>query len=206
MVVVISFAEYDSPSHMECFSVKENAWIHIQLAADLHYKSCKFWTGRNNLTGTFFNNALHWFVYNYEAYMHVVLAFDLVGRTFSEIHVPNEFEFYCLPHALNVFGESLCLCVMREMEQVETSIQIWELKQYTDHTSWTKTNTLIINDIWFGLFLPICNAENGCIVGSDHAGVLVKWNQDGEVEEQRSFDYIRDGYQVIAYRETLFTI
>ncbi|KAL2959236.1 hypothetical protein AAZX31_18G257000 [Glycine max] len=181
VVVVISFAEYDSPSHMECFSVKENAWIHIQLAADLHYKSCKFWTGRNNLTGTFFNNALHWFVYNYEAYMHVVLAFDLVGRTFSEIHVPNEFEFkmYCQPHALNVVGGSLCLCV---------------------------TNTLIINDIWFGLFLPICNAENGCIVGSDHAGVLVKWNQDGEVEEQRSFDYIRDGYQVIAYRETLFTI
>ena len=39
-----------------------------------------------------------------------------------------------------------------------------------------------------------------------HAGVLVKWNQDGEVEEQRSFDYIRDGYQVTAYRETLFTI
>ncbi|KAG5093004.1 hypothetical protein JHK82_051782 [Glycine max] len=208
VVVVISFAEYDSPSHMECFSVKENAWIHIQLAADLHYKSCKFWTGRNNLTGTFFNNALHWFVYNYEAYMHVVLAFDLVGRTFSEIHVPNEFEFkmYCQPHALNVVGGSLCLCVTREMGQVEASIQIWELKQYTDHTSWTKTNTLIINDIWFGLFLPICNAENGCIVGSDHAGVLVKWNQDGEVEEQRSFDYIRDGYQVIAYRETLFTI
>ena len=48
--------------------------------------------------------------------------------------------------------------------------------------------------------------QYGCIVGSDPAGVLVKWNQDGEVEEQRSFDYIRDGYQVTAYRETLFTI
>ena len=92
------------------------------------------------------------------------------------------------------------------MGQVENSIQIWELKQYINHTSWIKANTLIINDIWSGLFLLVWNTEIGSIVGSDPIGILVKWNQDGEVEEQRSFNYIHDGYQLIVYRETLFTI
>ncbi|KAG5016776.1 hypothetical protein JHK85_022912 [Glycine max] len=40
------------------------------------------------------------------------------------------------------------LMIIAEMGQVENSIQIWELKQYINHTSWIKANTLIINDIW----------------------------------------------------------
>ena len=61
--------------------------------------------------GWFLNGAIHWLAFCHDVSMQVIVAFDLVEKSFSEIPLPVDFECNFNFCDLAVLGESLRLLV-----------------------------------------------------------------------------------------------
>lgn len=199
-------------NRVQFFSLKANSWIEIE-DAYLPYKKM----GRKYILtcrGSLLNNTIHWLVLcwykefeNEEAEeeedIPVILAFDLKKRRFSELPLPIDYKYdYDQINALTVLGDLLGLCSV-----VGGSLQIWAMEEYKVQSSWTKTllvsldvvprNILTVTRIGFTLpprrydrFLEvICSTKSGGIVGRDDGTGLVKFNDNGELQEHQSYQY-----------------
>ncbi|KAK7411983.1 hypothetical protein VNO78_03428 [Psophocarpus tetragonolobus] len=92
--------------------------------------------GERFRVGTLFNEALHWIVYSQDKLIPVILVFDVIQRSFSEISLVDHFtgEKY----------EITCLRVVRGCLGVEFLVrstsedEIWVMEEYKRESSWTK--------------------------------------------------------------------
>ncbi|CAJ1978751.1 unnamed protein product [Sphenostylis stenocarpa] len=190
----IKFAEY--------YSVSENAWNRVY--TDSPYVS------RHAFWGTFFENAIHWLVFPFDADMEIVLCFDLAERNFRDILLPNNIDYTNSPSfKLRVLGGLLSLCNFcgtDNGQSMDQTLEIWSMKEYGDHTSWSKMITLNFCDTpSCSIVSPVCYTESGDIFGNNRAALLVKWNEDGQVQEQKSHE-LSFFQQLVVYRESLFSI
>ncbi|CAJ1943232.1 unnamed protein product [Sphenostylis stenocarpa] len=79
-------------------------------------------------------------------------------------------------------------------------------QEYGDHTSSSKMTSLDFCDIpSCSNVSPVCYTESGDIFGNNRAALLVKWNEDGQVQEQKSHD-LPFFQPLVVYRESLFSI
>ncbi|CAJ1835301.1 unnamed protein product [Sphenostylis stenocarpa] len=129
--------------------------------------------------GSLFNETLHWLVLSKEKKVPIILAFDLVQRSFSEIslldHLTMEKRRVC---GLRVMGGCLSLCYSVEGSAVT---EIWMMKEYKVQSSWTKFIIIPTCD-----FYPICITKDSGIFGSDMRS-LEKYNDKGELLEHRTW-------------------
>ncbi|KAK8466183.1 hypothetical protein PHAVU_008G026150 [Phaseolus vulgaris] len=153
--------------------------------------------------GSLFNETLHWLVFSKEKNVAVILAFDLVQRSFSEIslldHLTTEKCGVC---GLRVVGG--CLGVCYSVEGSATT-EIWVMKEYKVHSSWAKFIVVPTCD-----FSPICITKDGGIFGSDMRS-LEKYDDKGQLLEHRAYGVQEELFyclnlQCAIYRESLLSL
>lgn len=175
-LILIEFPEFSfGETAVFLFSFKTGSWKRdIPVSASYNDLDDIFSVGDEFKAGSLLNGVLHWLVFSKERKVPVIIAFDLIQRSFSEIplfnHLTTENYHVC---RLRVVGGCLCLMVLgRE------AAEIWVMKEYKMQSSWTKSTVIPTFD-----FYPICAAEDGGIFGSNCEG-LVKHDDNGEL-----FDY-----------------
>jgi hypothetical protein len=126
-------------------------------------------------------------------------VFDLMERTFSEIAPQVDF---CYDHCELVVHHGFLSFYALRYQNITGCI--WVMEEYKVQSSWTKCN--IVTSLHCTL---ICCTKSGDIVGID-GGELVKFNNNGEVQEHRSYcDYrgrLGMGCDVVTYTESLFSL
>ncbi|KAK7292357.1 hypothetical protein RIF29_08135 [Crotalaria pallida] len=186
----------DLESCFELFSLRANAWNKIE-ATNLPYINASHVTR----TGTLFNGIIHWLAFRRDVSVNVILAFDFVERSFSEVPLPSDFnpEFtFC---DLCVLGRFLSLYVTGD-----NATEIWVMQEYKVQSSWTKSIVVATDDLPWQKFSPICTTGSGDIVGLDGKTGLVKCNAQGQLLEHRSYCVDRHGCQAVAYTESLLQL
>ncbi|QCD79894.1 F-box/kelch-repeat protein At3g23880-like [Vigna unguiculata] len=197
-------ASYDVNSEavttrVEFFSVRANAWKEIE-GIHLSYMNCC----DDPRTGSLLNGAIHWLAYSNDASRNVIVVFDLTERSFSEILLPEDLACQFDFCELRVLGDFLCVHVMGYHE---CPLQIWVMKEYKIHSSWTRSVDVPVDEIPTKCFSLICATKNGDIVGrTDGDSGLVKCNNEGEFLEHRSYYDGRRGSQMIVYTESLLSL
>jgi F-box interacting protein len=195
-----------SSSHLEIFSLRDNAWKEIEDTRSLPYLSPYHHSPKE---GCLFNGAIHWFFYRRYSLRMLIVAFDLMERKLLEIPLPDGFGCF-LPHmGLWVFGEFLSLWTMRN-----GIIEIWVMKEYKVHSSWTKIPAdfpigVIPDDFPIGAipyFSPIYSTKNGDIIGTIGGTRLVKYNGKGQILERCFYCDYQRGSQVVMYTESLLSL
>jgi F-box interacting protein len=192
---VPTLAVHISSSHLEIFSLRDNAWKEIEDTRRLPYLSPYCYPKE----GFLFNGAIHWFVSRRGSLGMVIIAFDLTERKLLEIPFPYGFRHYSKDICLWVFGEFLGLCAMRD-----GIVEIWVMKEYKVQSSWTKTFVFPIDGIPY--FSPIYSTKNGDIIGTIRGTGLVKYNSKGQLLENRSYCDDPRGSQVVMYTESLLSL
>ncbi|AES91736.1 hypothetical protein MtrunA17_Chr4g0066411 [Medicago truncatula] len=103
-----------------------------------------------------------------------------------------------------------CLWVFREFLSVwameRATVEIWVMKEYKVHSSWTKTLVLSISGIPY--FSPICCTKSGHIIGTDGYNRLMKYDDKGRLFERHTHfkdkNYHRS--RVAMYTESLLSL
>ncbi|KAL2339029.1 hypothetical protein Fmac_013475 [Flemingia macrophylla] len=133
--------------------------------------------------------------------MNVIVAFDLMERSFSEIPLPavDLEEFQSCDFELRVLGDSLYLCIW--------PAEIWVMKEYKVQSSWTQTIDIPVDTTPNKFFYPICSTKCGDIVGTDFSSGLMKFNDEGQLLEYRSYvdDDRRYEPELVVYTESLLS-
>ncbi|XP_057459217.1 F-box/kelch-repeat protein At3g23880-like [Lotus japonicus] len=187
---------------IQVFSLKTNAPSFIY---DLDFK----YEAAFN-TGLFLNQSLHWLVESKASGLPLVIAFDLIDRSLSEIPLSLDCAVLYLSEAyrdrchLMVLGGCLSLHYYGRRDVAD---EIWVMKEYKVSSSWMKSSFVLPRNIK-NRVSPICFTKDGALVASSVDGTLVKLNEKGEVLEQH-----RDGlnnnyfpkYHYI-YRESLLPL
>ncbi|CAJ2634492.1 unnamed protein product [Trifolium pratense] len=177
-------------SHLEVFSLRDNKWKEIE-GINLPYMNAS----DDPRTGSFFNGAIHWLAYGVDLSVNLIVAFDLMERKLLEMSLPDDFYYELSFCELWVFGDFLSLCVMGD-----DTVEIWVMKEYKVHSSWTKT--LVLPTQYFS---PLCLTKSGDIVGADGGNGLVKYDDKGQLLEHRSYCNVRGRSQAIMYTESLLS-
>ncbi|XP_057422550.1 F-box/kelch-repeat protein At3g23880-like [Lotus japonicus] len=98
------------PTRISFFSLKTNSWFYPEGTYVQYWDNGE----REFKVGCLLNEALHWLVTSYETKLQVVIAFDLVQRTLSEIPLSptlsRKLEHKKYRYHLKVMGECLSLC------------------------------------------------------------------------------------------------
>ncbi|GAU19178.1 hypothetical protein TSUD_198590 [Trifolium subterraneum] len=184
----------DKSSHLEIFSIRDNTWKKLE-DPPFRYKS-----GYNYpKLGLFFNGAIHWFLYRCDSSVNVIVTFDLMERKLLDMLLPDAFIPYLADFDLWVFGEFLSLCTMRD-----GIVEIWVMKEYKVHSSWTRTLIFYIGAIPY--FSPIYSTKNGDIIGTIGGTGLVKYNGKGQLLGHCSYCEDPRRSQVIMYTESLLSL
>ncbi|XP_057423361.1 F-box/kelch-repeat protein At3g06240-like isoform X2 [Lotus japonicus] len=194
--------EANDPIGIRLFSMKTNSWFYLQ-GTNVPYidlDSCEFKAGQ------FLNQALHWLVISYETEHHVIIAFDLVERSLSEIPLSQVLvkklenkEYY-----LQVLGECLSLSYPGDAESMA---EIWMMKDYKVSSSWTKLFVFPTCNIRHNVFFPICFTKHGEIFGSNGFARFVIFNDKGLLLDQCTFNTYRESLlQCGMYRESLLSL
>ncbi|GAU16715.1 hypothetical protein TSUD_199570 [Trifolium subterraneum] len=190
----------DTSSHSEIFSLRDNTWKEIEDTRHLPYTYTTSGFEYPTATlGFLFNGALHWFVSRRRLSGMVILAFDLMERKLLEIPFPDGFFHYSKDMCLCVSGENLCLCAMRN-----GIVEIWVMREYKVHSSWTKTLVFPIDGIPY--FSAIYSTNNGDIIGTIRGTGLVKYNGKGQLLGHCSYCNDSRGSQVVMYTESLLSL
>ncbi|GAU19174.1 hypothetical protein TSUD_198550 [Trifolium subterraneum] len=183
-------------SHLEIFSLKDNTWKEIE---DTHFP----YMGAYHYpeAGLLFNGAIHWFVTRRDSRVNAIVAFDLMERNLLEITLPYAFvgNYIVSDIGLWVFGEFLSLWAMRHGE-----VEIWVMKEYKVHSSWTKTLDFPIGAVPY--FSPIYSTKNGDIIGTIGGTGLVKYNGKGQMLGHCCYCDDPRGSQVVMYTESLLSL
>ncbi|XP_057447289.1 F-box protein CPR1-like [Lotus japonicus] len=185
----------DHPTRISIFSSKKNAWSCPEVASDVQYVELD--SDRVEcLAGCLLNEALHWLVISYETKLHVIIVFDLVERSLSEISLPQvlagelEHKEYCL----RVMRECLCLCYPGSMTSMA---EIWMMKTYEVQSSWTKLFAFSTCNIPYNVFYPICFTKHGRIFGSNGYGRLMILDDKGWLHDLSAARPEPDKYEYI---------
>jgi hypothetical protein len=133
--------------------------------------------------------------------MIVIVAFGLIERNFLDIHLPDGLEHEPLECDLLVFGE--CLSVWTMQDDI---VEIWVMKEYNMHSSWTKTLVFSIDVIPTRCFSPTCCTKSGDIIGRDWGNGLVKFDEKGQLLEHPSYFKGDRGSRVAMYTESLLSL
>ncbi|GAU41599.1 hypothetical protein TSUD_196690 [Trifolium subterraneum] len=187
-------------SHLEIFSLRANMWKEIE-DIDIPYTSA---VDAEPKLGLLFSGAIHWIAYLDDLQEDVIVAFDLMERKLLDMHLPEEFDGEPEYSDLWVFGEFLSLSTMNN---TNNTVQIWVMKEYKVHSSWTKTHVLSTDSILAWHFSPLCSTKNGDIVGTDKDGtILWKCNDKGQLLEYHSYGNDSSRSQVTLYIESLLSL
>jgi len=198
LVVVMSFDKdvHNFLLHVEFFSLRDNRWKEIE-GPHFPYKNSSHYS----MVGSLFNGAIHWLAFRHDLSMNFIIAFDLIEKKLLDMSLPDDLEHeptYC---DLWVFGEFLSVWTM-ENDRVE----IWVMKEYKVHSSWTKTLVLSVDVIPTRYFSPICCTKSGDIIGSDGTAGLVKYDENGQFFEHISYCIEDCGSRVAVYTESLLSL
>lgn len=130
------------PSHLEIFSLRANTW-----KEEIHFTqfSCVGVSEFEPKPGLFFNGAIHWFAFHLGLRLDVIISFDLIKRKLFYIHFPDEFNREPHDCGLWVFGEFFSFWAM---DYDNDTVEIWVMKEYKVHSSWTKTRVLPFDGIF----------------------------------------------------------
>ncbi|AES87234.1 galactose oxidase [Medicago truncatula] len=191
--LVVEFSHVSS--HLEVFSFRDNTWKEID--GNTHFPYVVVPSQRK---GFLFNGAIHWLAYRRDLKLNVIVTFDLMEKKMFEMPVPSDFNNGYL-YSLWVFGEFLSLCAK---DYDNDTIEIWVMKEYKVHSSWTKTLVLSIDAIPDHYFQPIYSTKYGDIIGRNHGTRLVKYNDKGQLLGQRSF--CNSQSEVFMYTESLLSL
>ncbi|PNY10897.1 F-box/kelch-repeat protein [Trifolium pratense] len=186
-------------SHLEIFSLTDNTWKKIE-DTRIPYRGHYYYYYYPKV-GLLFNGAIHWLVTHHGSSVTVIVAFDLMERKLLEITLPYSFVgHHCVSDiGLWVFGEFLSLWAM-----TDGIVEIWVMKQFTVHYSWTKTHVFPIGAIPY--FSPIYSTKNGDIIGTIDGTGLVKYNGQGQMLGHCSYCDDPRGSQVVMYTESLLSL
>ncbi|MCH82235.1 F-box protein [Trifolium medium] len=158
--------------------------------------------------GLLFSGAIHWIAYRDDLPEDVIVAFDLMERKLVEMHLPEEFDSELDYSGLWVFGEFLSLWTLNYYDSND-SVQIWVMKEYKVHSSWTKTLVLSLdgNRIDAHYFSLICSTKSGDIIGTNnHGTILGKCNDKGQLLEYHSYCNNPGGSEVALYVDSLLSL
>ncbi|CAJ2634606.1 unnamed protein product [Trifolium pratense] len=196
---------YGVNSRLEVFSLRDNTWREIE--GNFPYIS-NTWTDGSPRVGLLFGGDIHWLAAKMapdeNSYDDVILTFDLMERKLLDMPYPDDFDFEPDDNcALWVFGEFLSLWVS---DYVNCSVEIWVMKEYKVHSSWTKALVFPIEGLSTWYFYPICSTKTCDIVGTDGENVLQKYNGQGQLLEHES--YCEDPLESLAtlYTESLLSL
>ncbi|XP_057422796.1 F-box/kelch-repeat protein At3g23880-like [Lotus japonicus] len=185
---------------IEVLSVKTNVPSFIY-GEELEYVEL----GGESSCGLFLNQSLHWLVMSKATGLHVIIAFDLVERSLSEIPLTPDLaqELATLEnYYLKVLGGCLGMCYNGVRDEYEMT-GIWVMKEYRVQSSWTRSFVLPKYD-----FLPICFTEGGGVFGSDSNERYEKFDDNRELLEDHT--YGQENEDIFEYsemcRETILTL
>ncbi|XP_057436199.1 F-box/kelch-repeat protein At3g23880-like [Lotus japonicus] len=165
--------------------------------------------GHESQCGVFLDESLHWLVKSKATQHHLVLAFDLVKRSFSKIPFSPDLAAELATHGrgcLRVLGGCLSVCYSSGGGGHEVA-EIWVMKD-----SWSKLFVLTIHDLVGSKFFPLFSTEGGGVFGSDESGTFRKFNAEGELTEltENYTDGLDDDKGALQflnmYRESLLTL
>ncbi|KAK7275302.1 hypothetical protein RIF29_16414 [Crotalaria pallida] len=193
----------------ELFSLRANAWKTIE-GNHLPYLSVF------PRTGKLLNGVLHWLTYRRDIETIVILAFDLMEKSFSEMPLPPMVDFYSHFHEcsdLCVLDGYLCLYVPGN-----NATKIWVMNEYKVSSSWKKSVELCMtteainakNKMWKPkhYFSPRYSTKCGDIVGLNDGTRVVKFNAKGQLlEHHHSYcvDPCADICEAVMYTESLLS-
>ncbi|PNY08796.1 F-box/kelch-repeat protein [Trifolium pratense] len=185
--------------HFEFFSLRANTWKEIE--GDFPYCNASDDPKR---VGTLFNGAIYWYGFRHDLRYDVIVAFDLMERKLLEMGLPDDADFETKDCDVWVFGDFLSLWAMGN----DNTTEIWVMKEYKVHSSWTKILVLSINCNYIDTdyFSLICSTKSGDIIGSQGGTRLVKYNDRGELLEHLSYSYSPHGFQAAMYTESLLSL
>ncbi|KAK2423160.1 F-box/kelch-repeat protein [Trifolium repens] len=184
--------DYQVSLHLEFFSFRNNTWKEIE-GNDFPYTivDSQWWL---------LNGAIHWF--SNDVQMIDIVVFDLTERKLLDIKLPDGFNLVPDCCDLWVFGEFLSLWTM---DYFNGRVEIWVMKEYKVHSSWTKTLVLPLYPAANHYLYPMCCTKNGDIIGRNGSSRLVKYNDKGEVLGHRSFSN-SPSEDVVMYTESLLSL
>ena len=188
-------------SHLEFFSFRDNTWKEIE-GSDLPYID-----NNGEGEGVFLNGAIHWLASRHDLALDVIVGFALTERKLLEMPLPNDVDHGALVHSgLWVFGEFLSIWAK---DNANDTIEIWVMKEYKVHSSWTKTlvlpqHAIPDHSINANYFHPIYFTENGDIIGKYGGTRLVKYNDKGQLLGLHTF--CNSPSEVVVYTESLLSL
>jgi len=163
--------------------------------------------GEKFSAGALFSGAIHWLVFTEDENFPVIIAFDMIQKSLSDIPLFDHFttEKYNI-YSFGVMGECLSVCC-----KVKgcASAEIWMMKEYKVRSSWTKCAVIPIRGFLKDWFCPVCITKDGKIFGSNIGGRLEKRNHKGELLEFLNYGGGGELYclnlQSAVYRESLLS-
>jgi len=191
-----------SYSRLEFFSLRDNTWKELEVEGTrFPYMN----THDDPRVGFLFNGTIHWLACHYDLLKNVILAFDLTERKLLDMPFLDGFGHKIENCDLWVFGEFLSLWAM---DYGKRRVEIWVMKEYKVHSSWTKALFLPIDGTPSRYFKPICSTKCGDIVATNGKNGLLKYNDEGQLLEHESywFDQLETGFQVTMYTESLLSL
>jgi len=190
-------------SHLKFFSLRANTWNEIECPVLVKYTHFPYYMNANDdpKVGTLFNGTIHWFSFRHDLSMDVIVGFDLVERKLLEMPFPVGFDHEPIDCDLWIFGDFLSLWAMGD-----ETIEIWVMKEYKVHSSWTKTVVLSIDGICVQYDPPICSTKSGDVIGTNGGTGLVKYDGNGELLENCSYYNEPCGPLVAMYTESLLSL
>jgi F-box interacting protein len=186
----------DYYSRLKFFSLRDNTWSEIE---GTHFPYMNVFD--YSMVGSLFNGAIHGLAFHLDLSMIVIVALGLIERNFLDIHLPDDLEHEPLECDLWVFGE--CLSVWTMQDDI---VEIWVMKEYNMHSSWTKTLVFSIDVIPTRCFSPTCCTKSGDIIGRDWGNGLVKFDDKGQLLEHPSYFKGDRGSRVAMYTESLLSL
>jgi F-box interacting protein len=194
--------------YFEFFSLRANTLDEIECIELVKYTLFRYSYTNDHDTddpqvGTLFNGAIHWFAFHDNLSTDVIIAFDLMERKLLEMRLPDDFEHEPPQLDMWVFGEFLSLCTMGYDDDI---VQIWVMKEYKMHSSWTKTHVLSIDGISTMFFSPLCSTKSCHIIGTDGRNGLVKYDDKGQLLEHHTYGNDSLGPHMAMYTESLLSL
>ncbi|WJX96038.1 hypothetical protein P8452_77289 [Trifolium repens] len=119
------------------------------------------------------------------------------------MRLPDDFEHEPPQLDMWVFGEFLSLCTMGYDDDI---VQIWVMKEYKMHSSWTKTHVLSTDGISTMFFSPLCSTKSCHIIGTDGRNGLVKYDDKGQLLEHHTYGNDSLGPHMAMYTESLLSL
>ncbi|WJX90760.1 hypothetical protein P8452_72627 [Trifolium repens] len=200
--LLVLFSLNNLSSHLEFFSLRDNKWTEIEgphIRCRIPYLNPK--------PGTLFNGAIHWLAYRRDLMVgpKVIVVFDLMGRKLLDMSLPHDLDHVHRIYDLLVSGEFLSLCAKQYDNHgyYTCKFEMWMMKDYKLHSSWTK-----ILDVDYPTFnfSPICFTKSGDIIGTYGCVGLIKYNDKGQRLEYCNYSNNLGKFEVAVYTESLFSL